>query len=408
MPISAVNPPSASSRPSSQAGGAPSKASVSHTWNGARPAFAANPATSSTCAAARAAPPGTPANAARLSEPARVASSSSPASSAAPLTFPNDSVTRAPDGRPSRWRSKPARSQKPPVISSQPNRNVNASLAVSTTATASRVSAYPAPSPPAGRPAAERQRGRHRHPERDHEEQPGEPVRRKSGARRTGAGKDPPKRPGSRPAQRGDRQPGGEPGRLPRQGEAAGGCQDGRGRSSGEVRQPSRPRRAAAPAGDAPGPLPGCPLPRQPASSQQVRGARGDEQGEPGTKDPPAPGHCAIPPARSPEPYPEPPGRRPIASSRACRIANGGGGEPGSHTSTSMTEPMPPEVAYESARSPPPQASVPTAITTFGSGIPSQVRRSGSAMPCAPAPVTSRTSAWRGLAVKKIPSRWTS
>ena len=48
------------------------------------------------------------------------------------------------------------------------------------------------------------------------------------------------------------------------------------------------------------------------------------------------------------------------------------------------------------------------AMTTFGSGITSKVCRNGPSIPADPAPVTNKTSACLGLAVKKIPSRCTS
>ncbi len=66
-----------------------------HTWNGTRPALTANPAISRTSAAVRAAPPGTWLNDASAIECDRAASSSSPTSSAAPLSFPNATVIRA-------------------------------------------------------------------------------------------------------------------------------------------------------------------------------------------------------------------------------------------------------------------------------------------------------------------------
>ena len=62
-------------------------------------------------------------------------------------------------------------------------------------------------------------------------------------------------------------------------------------------------------------------------------------------------------------------GSRPRASSSACRMLNGPGGDPGSHTSTGTTPPTPPAVAYDGLDSPPLTASVPTAMTTFGCGM---------------------------------------
>ncbi len=50
-------------------------------------------------------------------------------------------------------------------------------------------------------------------------------------------------------------------------------------------------------------------------------------------------------------------------------MANGAGGEPGSHTSTGTAAPIPPEVAYDGLTSPPLTASVPTAMTTLGCGM---------------------------------------
>src|SRR5207244_5417917 len=61
----------------------------------------------------------------------------------------------------------------------------------------------------------------------------------------------------------------------------------------------------------------------------------------------------------------------PTAISRALRMPNGLGGEPGSQTSTGTVAKTPPATASLSRSSPPLTASVPTAITTFGSGIPS-------------------------------------
>ncbi len=52
-------------------------------------------------------------------------------------------------------------------------------------------------------------------------------------------------------------------------------------------------------------------------------------------------------------------------------MANGAGGEPGSHTSTGTAPPTPPAVAYDGLASPPLTASVPTAMTTLGWGMPS-------------------------------------
>ena len=63
------------------------------------------------------------------------------------------------------------------------------------------------------------------------------------------------------------------------------------------------------------------------------------------------------------------PRSRPSPSSSAWSNWNGLGGEPGTHTSTGTTSPTLPSVAYEGLTSPPLTASVPAAITTFGSGI---------------------------------------
>ena len=52
-------------------------------------------------------------------------------------------------------------------------------------------------------------------------------------------------------------------------------------------------------------------------------------------------------------------------------MPNGLGGEPGSQTSTGTVAATPPVTASLSLSSPPLTASVPTAMTTFGSGIPS-------------------------------------
>ena len=80
----------------------------SQTWNGTRPALIANPASSSTSAVVLAAPPGTCANDASMIECDLAASSSSPTSSAAPLTFPNATVIWPRRPRPGRFRSAPA------------------------------------------------------------------------------------------------------------------------------------------------------------------------------------------------------------------------------------------------------------------------------------------------------------
>src|SRR5579875_795277 len=176
MPSIAVRPARTSSSPASQAGAGPRTASVRHspenptltatpaitaragpgaaaypraiqTWNGTRPTLTANPASSSTCAVVRAAPAGTEPKLASASDPDLSASSSRPASSAAPLTLPNANVTRAAAGRPERSRSNPASRENATVTDSQANSSVNASVAMSTTATAPRHSAYPAPRP---------------------------------------------------------------------------------------------------------------------------------------------------------------------------------------------------------------------------------------------------------------------
>ena len=80
----------------------------SQTWNGTRPALTANPPSSSTSAVVRAAPPGTWANEASMIECNLVARSSKPASSAAPLAFPNANVIWAAAARPGLFRSVPA------------------------------------------------------------------------------------------------------------------------------------------------------------------------------------------------------------------------------------------------------------------------------------------------------------
>ena len=52
-------------------------------------------------------------------------------------------------------------------------------------------------------------------------------------------------------------------------------------------------------------------------------------------------------------------------------MPNGLGGEPGSQTSTGTVAPTPAVTASLGRSSPPLTASVPAAITTFGSGMPS-------------------------------------
>jgi hypothetical protein len=50
-------------------------------------------------------------------------------------------------------------------------------------------------------------------------------------------------------------------------------------------------------------------------------------------------------------------------------MANGVGGEPGSHTSTGTVPATPAVVPYDGLTRPPLIASVPTAITIFGCGM---------------------------------------
>jgi hypothetical protein len=54
---------------------------------------------------------------------------------------------------------------------------------------------------------------------------------------------------------------------------------------------------------------------------------------------------------------------------------------------------------------PPSRPQSPAAMTSLGSGVASHVRRSASAMLSVTGPVTSRQSAWRGEATKRIPKR---
>ena len=78
------------------------------TWNGTSPALTANPASSSTCAVVRAAPPGTCANDASMIECDLVGQQQQADSSAAPLTFPNANVIWAAPARSRPFRSAPA------------------------------------------------------------------------------------------------------------------------------------------------------------------------------------------------------------------------------------------------------------------------------------------------------------
>ena len=143
----------------------------------------ANPASSSTSAAVRAAPPGTCANDASAIECDLAASSSSPTSSAAPLTFPNATVTRAAPARSGSRGAAPASSQNATVSASQPNSTVNASRAVMITATAPSASAYPAASigvavlPGRAAQLANATDTGHRRAQRHHQEHPRQPVR---------------------------------------------------------------------------------------------------------------------------------------------------------------------------------------------------------------------------------------
>ena len=75
--------------------------------------------------------------------------------------------------------------------------------------------------------------------------------------------------------------------------------------------------------------------PARPArAGRQVKNACRGQQNERAGQHGPEPGHRSLPSAS-----------RPRASSSACRMLNGGGGDPGSHTSTGITAPTPDEVA---------------------------------------------------------------
>ena len=71
-------------------------------------------------------------------------------------------------------------------------------------------------------------------------------------------------------------------------------------------------------------------------------------------------------------------GFRSTATSRACRMASGGGGQPGTTTSTGIISATPPDAAKLGPKTPPEIAQTPIATTRFGVGIASQVlRKSG-------------------------------
>src|SRR5580693_5072098 len=124
------------------------------TWNGTSPTLTAKPARSSTHAVARSGPAGTWVNPERASDPDLVTSRSNPARRQAPLIRPKARVISAAVCRPAGRRRNPTRTQNASVSDSHPNRKVNASRAVSTTATDPSASAYPAPRPRLPRPWA--------------------------------------------------------------------------------------------------------------------------------------------------------------------------------------------------------------------------------------------------------------
>src|SRR5690606_25349485 len=96
---------------------------------------------------------------------------------------------------------------------------------------------------------------------------------------------------------------------------------------------------------------------------------------------------------------------RPVNPRNAATIASGGGGQPGTVTSTGTTSPTAPTTPYASANSPWLMAQSPTATTIAGSGSAATVRRSGSARLRVTGPVASTASAWRGEATSRAPYR---
>ena len=62
-------------------------------------------------------------------------------------------------------------------------------------------------------------------------------------------------------------------------------------------------------------------------------------------------------------------GLRSTTTRRPCRIASGGGGQPGTTTSTGTISATPPEAAKLGPNTPPEMAQAPIATTRFGDGI---------------------------------------
>lgn len=98
-------------------------------------------------------------------------------------------------------------------------------------------------------------------------------------------------------------------------------------------------------------------------------------------------------------------GFRPTATSNPCRIASGGGGQPGMATSTGTMSAMPALLVKLGPKMPPETAQAPTATTRFGVGMASYVFLTASIIWSVKGPTTSKMSAERGLGVIKNPSR---
>ena len=86
-------------------------------------------------------------------------------------------------------------------------------------------------------------------------------------------------------------------------------------------------------------------------------------------------------------------------------MANGGGGQPGTVTSTGRTAPAPPADAKLGPNTPPKIAQAPMAKTRFGSGMASYALMRGIRIASETGPETIRTSAFLGVGVMKNPSR---
>ena len=78
---------------------------------------------------------------------------------------------------------------------------------------------------------------------------------------------------------------------------------------------------------------------------------------------------------------------------------------PGTSISTGTIEPTPPLHAKLVPNTPPERAQVPAAITVRGVGMAVNTFSRAARIWSAPARTTSRMSAWRGVGVKKKPSR---